>query len=117
MRGEDQKLRDRWRTSNATYLLFASAFARDFYAVVPTYSSTPTLLLGPAWRFVRILERTSARPRCLLRQSAINAVHKQGYYLFTDRSGEMADVLNGAGRNRSVTRRRASHSEMNDTEP
>ena len=73
------------RSSPSAYVLFASTFARDFYAIVPTHGPIPTMLLSPAWRFVRILKGASARQRCLCRMPAVNAINKDGYYLFADR--------------------------------
>lgn len=73
------------RAPPPAYVLFASTFARDFYAIVPTHAPIPKLLLSPAWRFVRILRGASARRGCLCRKSAVNAINKDGYYLFADR--------------------------------
>jgi hypothetical protein len=73
------------RVSPPAYVLFASTFARDFYAIVPTYGPIPRLLLSPAWRFVRILRGASACQGCFRRKSAVNAINKDGYYLFADR--------------------------------
>lgn len=86
MRSEDEtRLTRRSRASQPAYLLFASAFARDFYAVVPTDHLIPNLLLGPAWRFVRILKGSNARQACLGRKCAVNAINQDGYYLFANR--------------------------------
>lgn len=74
------------------YVLFASTFARDFYAVVPTYSPIPSLLLGPGWRFVRILKGSGARRQCLLKKSTGSAIERDGYYLFAD--GELSAARN-----------------------
>lgn len=64
------------------YVLFASMFARNFYATVPTHKPIPSLLLGPAWRFACILKGSSARPACLRRRSAVDAMKRDGFYLF-----------------------------------
>lgn len=86
MRDErETRLPGRERASPPAYVLFASMFARNFYAIVPTHGPIPRLLLSPAWRFVRILRGASARRRCLCRKSAVNAINKDGYYLFADR--------------------------------
>jgi hypothetical protein len=91
MRSEDERdLPHRKRPP--AYVLFASAFARDFYAVVPTHQDIPNLLLGPSWRFVRILKGSNARHACLRRKSVVNAISQDGYYLFTGR--EFAPELN-----------------------
>ena len=68
--------------SEPAYVLFASMFARNFYAVVPTHKPIPGLLLGPAWRFACILKGSSARPACLRRRSAVDAMKRDGFYLF-----------------------------------
>lgn len=83
MRSEDE--RDLPHKRSPAYVLFASAFARDFYAVVPTHKEVPNLLLGPGWRFVRILKGSNARHACLRRKSVVNAISQDGYYLFTGR--------------------------------
>ncbi len=84
MRSEDERDLPHRKRSPA-YVLFASAFARDFYAVVPTHQDIPNLLLGPSWRFVRILKGSNARHACLRRKSVVNAISQDGYYLFTGR--------------------------------
>lgn len=84
MRNEDERGLPHRKRSPA-YVLFASAFARDFYAVVPTHKEIPNLLLGPGWRFVRILKGSNARHACLRRKSVVNAISQDGYYLFTGR--------------------------------
>lgn len=84
MRSEDERSLAHRKRSPA-YVLFASAFARDFYAVVPTHKEIPNLLLGPGWHFVRILKGGSARHASLRRKSAVNAISRDGYYLFTAR--------------------------------
>jgi hypothetical protein len=76
----------RHRVSQPAYVLFASMFARDFYAIVPTHGPIPRLLLSPAWRFVRILRGASARQGCLCRKPAVDAINKDGFYLFADRT-------------------------------
>lgn len=73
------------RENERAYVLFASVFARDFYAVVPTHKPIPNLLLGPGWRFVRILKGKDARHPCLLGKPAIRAFTQDGYYLFAIR--------------------------------
>ncbi len=86
MRSEDEaRPTRRRRASEPAYVLFASAFAHDFYAIVPTHGPVPRLLLSPAWRFVRILRGISARQRCLCKKSTVSAINKDGYYLFADR--------------------------------
>jgi hypothetical protein len=84
MRSEHERDQSHRKRPSA-YVLFASAFARDFYAVVPTHGEIPNLLLGPSWRFVRILKGSNARHACLRRKSVVNAISQDGYYLFTDR--------------------------------
>jgi hypothetical protein len=82
MLSEDERgLADRRRSP--AYVLFASTFARDFYAVVPTHTEIPSLLLGPGWRFVRILKGSNTCPASLRRKSVSNAISRDGYYLFT----------------------------------
>lgn len=66
------------------YVLFTSTFAQDFYAVVPTYKPIPNLLLGPGWRFVRVLKGNNARHPCLCGKSAARAFTQEGYYLFAN---------------------------------
>ena len=83
MRSEDERGLPHCERPPA-YVLFASAFARDFYAVVPTHKEIPNLLLGPGWRFVRILKGGNARHACLRRKSVVNAISQDGYYLFAD---------------------------------
>jgi hypothetical protein len=86
MRSDDERrLTRRGRISRPAYVLFASAFARDFYAAVPTFRPIPNWLFGPAWRFVLVLKGNSARRPCLCRRSAINALTQHGYYMFADR--------------------------------
>jgi hypothetical protein len=68
--------------SQPAYVLFASMFARNFYAIVPMHHPIPSLLLGPAWRFARILRGSSARPACLRRRSAVETMQRDGFYLF-----------------------------------
>lgn len=75
----------RRRANEPAYVLFASTFAREFYAVVPTYNPIPNLLLSPGWRFVRILKGRSARQPCLRGMSAMTAFAQEGYYLFANR--------------------------------
>ncbi|MFL9500429.1 hypothetical protein [Rhodopseudomonas sp. AAP120] len=72
------------RASPAAHLIFASTFARDFFAVVPTSSVIPDLLVAPGWRFVRILKGGGALLPFLRRQSAIDAIKQDGYHLFAD---------------------------------
>lgn len=67
------------------YVLFASTFAREFYAAVPTHNPIPNPLLGPGWRFVRILKGKSALQPCLRCRSAVTAFTQDGYYLFANR--------------------------------
>lgn len=73
------------RANEPAYVLFASTFAREFYAVVPTYNPIPNLLLSPGWRFVRILKGRDARQPCLRGKSAMTAFARDGYYLFANR--------------------------------
>jgi len=73
------------RANEPAYVLFASTFAREFYAVVPTYNPIPNLLLSPGWRFVRILKGRNARQPCLRGKSAMTAFARDGYYLFANR--------------------------------
>lgn len=82
MRSEDERGLTH-RKQSPTYVLFASTFARDFYAVVPTHTTISNFLLGPGWRFVRILKGSDARQACLRRKSVANAISRDGYYLFT----------------------------------
>jgi hypothetical protein len=82
MRSEDERDLPH-RERSPAYVFFASAFARDFYAIVPTHQEIPNLLLGPGWRFVRILKGSNARHACLRRKSVVNAISQDGYYLFT----------------------------------
>jgi len=56
-------------------------FARDFYAIVPTHQTIPSLLLGPAWRFLCILKGSGAR-QAFRTKSAVHAMKRDGYYLF-----------------------------------
>lgn len=84
MRRKDRQNHGR-RANEPAYVLFASTFARDFYAVVPSYNPIPNLLLGSGWRFVRILKGSYARHSCLRGKSAIKAFTQEGYYLFADR--------------------------------
>lgn len=73
------------RANEPAYVLFASTFARAFYAVVPTYNPIPDLLLSPGWRFVRILKGRNARQPCLRGKSAMTAFARDGYYMFANR--------------------------------
>lgn len=75
----------RSRANEPAYVLFASTFAREFYAAVPTYNPIPNLLLTPGWRFVRILKGRNARQPCLRGKSAMMAFARDGYYLFANR--------------------------------
>ena len=70
------------RVSDQAYVLFASVFAREFYAVVPTHCPIPAMLLEPGWRFVCILKGNEARQPGLRRRLAADAVDKDGAYLF-----------------------------------
>lgn len=84
MRSKDERSLPQYKQAPA-YVLFASAFARDFYAIVPTHKEIPNFLLGPAWRFVRILKGDAARHACLRRKTVVNAISKDGYCMFTER--------------------------------
>ncbi len=99
------------RANEPAYVLFASTFAREFYAVVPTYNPIPNLLLSPGWRFVRILKGRNARQPCLRGKSAMTAFARDGYYLFTNRqfAPELPKPASGSPENPGASSSAAGH--------
>lgn len=83
MRSEDGLgLISRPLTSQGAYVLFARRFARNFYAIVATHQPIPSLLMGPAWRFLCVLKGRSARQEALRSKDALRAMQRDGCYLF-----------------------------------